>query len=173
MTPPIDQLYFDWLCSQIKFPRNFNATFNELLVRLHETEFHWIIPGDDNRIHDAEDMRVMFTQNGLKIHYFKPYISVLEIIISVSQRLEFVASGQAPEWAWRLIDNLQLNHYYDPLNNDKMLEIDDILDRLIWRTYERNGRGGFFPLLFPKEDQTRVEIWYQLNAYALEIVQEA
>lgn len=171
-----DEPYYEWLISQIEFPINFRETFDELLHRLHETEFVWTIPGDDNRVQDGKDLRTDFRYkvdmpNDFPELEFKPFVSVLEIIIAVSRILEFVAGGQAPGWAWRLIDNLGLNHFYDPLDAEKIQAVDEILETLIWRTYERNGKGGFFPLLFPVEDQTKVEIWYQLNAYINEIIQ--
>lgn len=167
----IDQPYFDWLISQIEFPRNFKGTYGELLVRLHETEFIWTISGDDNRVQDVQDLRREYRENFGSVR-FKNYVSVLEVMIAVSRILEFVAGGQANAWAWRLIDNLRLNHYYDPLTPSKRAKIDNILENLIWRTYKPNGTGGFFPLIFPREDQTKVEIWYQLNAYVNEIVKE-
>jgi len=40
---------------------------------------------------------------------------------------------------------------------------------LIWRDYHADGRGGFFPLTNPDTDQTKVEIWYQMNAYVTEM----
>lgn len=169
-----DQPYYEWLVSQIEFPRNLKKTFNELLMRLHETEFVWILSGDDNRVQDGKDLRVEF-----KYKYgrdfpgmlFQDYVSVLEIIIAVSRDLEFVAGGKAPAWVWRFIDNLRLNIYYDPLTSEKIDEVDDILQNFIWRTYDRSGNGGLFPLVFPKEDQSKVEIWYQLNAYVNEIIE--
>lgn len=169
----IDQPYYEWLISQIEFPRNFKKTFHELLRHLHEVEFVWIVDGDDNRVQDAKDLRIEFIRRFPKYAdlEFKLYVSVLEIIIAVSRILEFVAGGEAPAWAWRLLDNLRLNNFYDPLTKRKRRELDDILENLIWRTYERNGQGGFFPLIFPIEDQTKVEIWYQLNAYVKEIIQ--
>lgn len=167
----VDQPYYEWLISQIHFPRNFNKTFDQLLDRLHRVEFVWIVDGDDNRIQDAKDLRTEFMRKYSFDLEFKSYVSVLEIIIAVSRILEFIAGGEAPDWAWRLIDNLRLNNYYDPLTKRKRREIDDILEAFIWRTYERNGQGGFFPLIFPEEDQTKVEIWYQLNAYVKEIIQ--
>ena len=54
---------------------------------------------------------------------------------------------------------------YDPISKRKSIKIDDILDTLIWRTYEYDGIGGFFPLTNAEEDQTKVEIWYQMAAY--------
>lgn len=171
---PIDKPYFDWLISQIEFPRNFHKTFHELLDHLHQVEFVWVVDGDDNRVQDAKDLRTEF-KNKFQGHFpemeFKNYVSVLEVMIAVSRILEFVAGGEAPAWVWRLIDNLKLNNFYDPWNKTKRGQVNDILDTLIWRTYERDGQGGFFPLIFPAEDQTKVEIWYQLNAYAKEIIQ--
>jgi hypothetical protein len=31
--------------------------------------------------------------------------------------------------------------------------------------------GGFFPLTHPNDDQRKVEIWYQMNAYLDELEQ--
>lgn len=170
----IDKPYFEWLISQIEFPRTFKKTFDELLVNLHQVEFVWIIDGDDNRVQDARDLRLEFANKSADYFHeleFNSYVSVLEVIIAVSRILEFVAGGQAQGWAWRLMDNLGLNLFYDPLTKNKQNRLNEILENLIWRTYERNGRGGFFPLISPEEDQTKVEIWYQLNAYVKEIVQ--
>lgn len=171
-----DEPYYKWLISQIKFPVNFKETFDQLLRHLHETEFVWLVVGDDNRIQDGKDLRIHFMDefdvpNDFPELEFKEFVSVLEIIIAVSRICEFVGGGLAADWAWRLIDNLGLNHFYDPLDPEKIQAVDEILETLIWRTYERNGKGGFFPLLFPVEDQTKVEIWYQLNAYINEIIQ--
>jgi hypothetical protein len=72
-------------------------------------------------------------------------------------------------WAWKLIKNLKLHNMYDPLTSRKVDIIDEKIEALIWRTYEPDGSGGFFPLKNAKEDQTKVEIWYQMNAYVIEI----
>jgi hypothetical protein len=52
----------------------------------------------------------------------------------------------------------------------KQEEISTIFSiRLIWRTYEPDGSGGFFPLMHPSDQRIRhkVEIWTQMNAYWL------
>jgi hypothetical protein len=66
-----------------------------------------------------------------------------------------------------LMENLDLERYNDntPFSD---AAIDELLDRVIWRTYRRNGAGGLFPLKRTREDQRQVEIWYQLCAYLLE-----
>jgi hypothetical protein len=94
---------------------------------------------------------------------------MLEILVSLSRRVAFTAGGEATFWAWKLLENLNLTRMYDPLTARKSQKIDDILDRLIWRTYESNGNGGFFPLNWPLDDQTKVEIWFQMNEYVNEI----
>src|SRR5882757_9817868 len=147
MLNPSDQEYFDWLTSQIDIPKTFHATFHDLFERLHNTEFLWTVTGDDNRVQDAVDLRHGFTR--VK---FKQYVSVLEVLIPISRNLEFTAGGSAGEWAWQLLENLQLNHFYDPLSKQQLGVADNVLEALIWRTYENNGRGGFFPLNKPHAD---------------------
>jgi hypothetical protein len=58
---------------------------------------------------------------------------------------------------------------YDPLSRTKARRANAILDRVIRREYEPDGTGGFFPLQNPLEDQTQVEIWYQMAAYINEL----
>jgi len=53
--------------------------------------------------------------------------------------------------------------------NGKAEQVDEILESLIWRTYDPDGHGGFFPLRRPKGDQTEEEIWHQMNLYVGEI----
>jgi hypothetical protein len=43
--------------------------------------------------------------------------------------------------------------------------VNQILTNLVERTYQKNGKGGLFPLKQPAKDQRRVEIWYQMAAY--------
>jgi hypothetical protein len=89
-------------------------------------------------------------------------------LVALSRRLEFIAGGEQDVWAGQLLKNLGLDKMYDPVSARKINQIEDILEALIWRTYERDGKGGFFPLKHTEEDQTKVEIWYQMNAYVNE-----
>lgn len=93
--------------------------------------------------------------------------SMFELLIGLSRRLSFEDDGEPRGWFWHLMDNIGLRIYSDA----KMMStvrIDEILDRVIWRTYEYDGTGGLFPLKYPAKDQTEVELWYQLSAYLLE-----
>ena len=133
------------------------------------TEFVWFIPNDDNRIDDGRALRREFLyENGTHEHIGKEDFgpcSVLEVLIGISRRLAWLAGGAAEIWAWQLLDNLDLLRMSDPLSNRNLRKVDEILETLIWRTYSPDGTGGFFPLLHPEQDQTKVEIWYQMAAY--------
>ena len=175
MTTQLDSAYFEWLISQIQV--NGTRTFNELFGRMHDTEFLWTVPNDDNRIGDALELRPEFLDH---IHSLSPReikrfrspterpVSVLEVLIALSRRLTFYAGHTAPVWAWKLIKNLGLNKASDPLDDVKAQRVEDTLYALIWRTYEPDGVGGFFPLNWAKEDQTKIEIWDQMNQYIME-----
>jgi hypothetical protein len=95
--------------------------------------------------------------------------SVLEVMIGLSRRLAFYAGGEPEGWAWQLLCNLDLRTFRDPLSRRKASVVAELLHSLIWRTYAPDGTGGFFPLAWPKEDQTKVELWYQMSAYVEEI----
>lgn len=170
---PIEQEYYVWLVSQISLPTN-GSIFHELLSQMHSTEFLWngdhFVAGDHNRIEDARELRREFT-GGKKISVIPPGdgVSFLEVLIGLSRRTAYADGEQdAAWWAWKLIRNLRLNRMIDPLSPGQMNRVDLILESVVWRTYREDGRGGFFPLKNPQKDQTKVEIWYQMNTYLIE-----
>lgn len=160
-----DYDYYEWLISQIAIPNG--KSYTGLFEIMHNTEFFWTVPNDDNRIQDALDLRTHFL-NGKNETINLAGATLLEILISLSQRVAFIASGSPRKWAWKLLKNLRLTQKSDPLTDEDIVRINNVLDALVWRTYQKDGRGGFFPLKFPEEDQTKVEIWYQMNKYAIE-----
>lgn len=164
-----DTEYFVWLTNQIAIPERNPHTYHGLFERLHETEFVYTVLGDDNRAQDARDLRAQFSDGAWRAP--RRPVSVLELLIALSRRTAFICGGHAEEWAWHLLENLNLHKASDPLGRKKADRVDETLERLIWRTYEYDGTGGFFPLRHPKEDQSKLEIWFQMNAYALEIME--
>lgn len=175
MTLPINEVYFTWLCDHVNvaYGRPTDKTFHSLLGLLHGKEFIWIVPNDDNRLEDAMDLRHAFfnenrVTNSRDLLNGVPPLSVLEVIIGLTERLSFLDGGDPKDWAWRLIENLGLHKQCDPITPRREEYIEDKLETLIWRTYEQDGIGGFFPLAFPQEDQTKVEIWHQMSAYLAE-----
>ena len=167
MTKKFAERYYQWLAAQIHIDHvGIGKEYDDLFRYLHSREFVWVVPNDDNRAIDALSLRREFWGEGNR--YPRDGVSLLEVIIALSRRLEFVAGGEKEIWAGQLLKNLKLDRMYDILSPKKLTRIEDIVNTLIWRTYERDGSGGFFPLKHSEEDQTKVEIWYQMNAYVNE-----
>lgn len=143
---------------------------------LYLTPFVWTVPHDDNRLADGRDLRkefiheVIHDQGELEVDPDWIYIgcSVLELIVGLSRRLAFEAEGEAHYWFWVMLGNLDLSQYNDQ-RDISPCDVEEVLNRLIFRQYEPSGEGGLFPLKHPQEDQRRVELWYQLSAYVLEL----
>lgn len=175
MSAYLDALYFGWLYDQVCSDKGDDPseTYGELFHILYTKEYVWLIPNDDNRAEDGKDLRYIFLfEEGLDdsrrdTHWMNLNCSMLEFFIALAKRMEFETDVDATDWFWHFLDNLDLNHLNDGANIDHD-EVEMILDRVIWRTYEYNGGGGLFPLRYPERDQREVEIWYQLSDYILE-----
>jgi hypothetical protein len=176
MKAPLDELYFTWLYSQvadttIKTP---SRTYWGMCRQLYTKEFVWFVPNDDNRIEDGKDLRYEFVDdqklNDVDESWLHLGCSMLELLVGLSRRLAFEAEGQPRDWFWRLIRNIGLQNFSDsnPFHMTQE-EVDEILNRVIWRTYEKTGHGGLFPLMNQHKDQRQVELWYQLSSYVLEL----
>ena len=145
-----------------------HKSYNDMFELMHNMEFVWTVPNDDNRVQDGLDLRYEFAGDDSK-RLLLQGVTMLEILISLSKRVAFTAGGEPQVWAWRLLKNLKLTKKPDPLTELNRARVIDILETVIWRTYRMDGTGGFFPLKNPQKDQTQVEIWYQMNAYVIEM----
>lgn len=178
MKKPLDELYLVWLYRQVGDPEIEDParTYWRILKQLYTKEFVWIVPNDDNRIVDGTDLRYEFVDESELMNVDSNWIrlgcSMLELLIGLSRRLSFEAEGEPRAWFWELMDNLGLKKYHDNRYNSKAdvaeKVVDTILERVIWRTYFHDGRGGLFPLKSTARDQRDVELWYQLSEYVLE-----
>jgi len=176
MSAPLDELYFEWLYSQSCSVRLKNPvrTYWNLFRILFKHEFLWIIPNDDNRCQDGKDLRIEFLRSrgidpeDVDPHWLDEGCSMLELFLGLARRLAFITNAEPDEWFWELLENLDLRKYNDSVHIPERHVRKNILDRVIFRTYRRNGHGGLFPLEHPQEDQREVELWYQLNAYLRE-----
>lgn len=167
----VEGSYFDFLCSMLDGKR----VCHDLLLRhLHSIEFYSFVPNDDNRGEDGKKLRDMFKAEMGGAGLTKP-CTVLEMLIGLSFRMEGELEGspealRMDECFWTLIENLDLwwcndGAYYP---DDGSLAVDECTDRLLKRTYKRDGKGGLFPLDRTRNDQRKVEIWYQMAEYLLE-----
>lgn len=176
MDKPLDELYFIWLYNQVGDPEvtDPSRTYWWMLKQLFTKEFVWFIPNDDNRAEDGRDLRHEFAEQkrikNVDPDWIRLGCSMLELLIALSRRLSFQAEGEPRDWFWKLIKNLGLQSFNDYKYQIRLPEerIDDILNCVIWRTYQYDGHGGLFPLKNAKRDQRKIELWYQLSAYILE-----
>lgn len=173
MSELLDESYLEWLYGQVadsdvKDPR---LTHWKLLRQMFQKEFAWIIPNDDNRMEDGKELRREFVRDinldDIDPHWADLGCSFLELMVGLSRHMAFNAGGEPYYWFWRLMENIGLNDISDAKRVAKR-KVDDAMDNVIWRQYEPDGSGGFFPLREPNKDQRGVELWYQLSAYVLE-----
>jgi hypothetical protein len=169
--------YYSWLCDLINVNQR-DKSYWLLANALHQKDFEWTVPNDDNRACEGKNLREEFCDDeGIEYIYdaFHDQCSMLEMIIALAYRCEEIMVDQMEhmemvDWFWRILENVQL----DELTDDAFyalhgpIMVDEISERIINRTYHRNGEGGLFPLKHPKKDQRKVELWYQMNAYLME-----
>lgn len=169
---PLDEAYFEWLAVQVVNIRlkNPRTTYWEVLKQLYRTEFLWRIRNDDNRVIDGLELRGEFLQGSSAEGWESQGCSFLEMLIALSRRLTFQTEGvSATEWFWQLLVNVGLDISDADYEERRMgMFVDQVLQNINNRTYDKNGEGGLFPLHESEIDQTKTEIWYQMNYYLLE-----
>lgn len=173
MNEPIENLYFNWLCTKVHRVENPtpSLTYWKLFKELYETEFAWLISGDDNRAEDGRELRLEFQiESNIQgdNNWFESPCSVFEMLIAFSRRTEFAAGETPAFWFWHFLSNLGLGDANDA-SEITSEEIQDILNDFVWRNYSDTGQGGLFPMQNPPLDQRKVEIWYQFCEYLVDI----
>jgi hypothetical protein len=173
MTELLDELYLTWLYGQVASVEetDLSQTYWRLAKLCYKKEFVWHIPHDDNRGEDGKDLRYEFYGDkqleGVDHGWMHMGCSMLELFIGVARRFAFEANKKPGECFWEMMANCRLDQFADNESYpDEM--VDELLEKLIWRTYRADGFGGLFPLEHPEKDQRRVDIWYQMQAYLLE-----
>lgn len=171
--------YFEWLCGLISECFHVDR-YNLLLQYLFDKDFVYILEMDGNRLEDGVDLRSRFA-------YEKEYddawvcerlehrrCSVLEMMVALSLRCEEHIMGDSELgdrtglWFGKMIENLELDRADD--DNFSEYYADNIIERMLKRQYEPDGRGGLFTVENCTRDLRQVEIWYQLCWYLNTII---
>lgn len=169
--------YFEWLSSLVcknQFSKQFS--YGTLLRHLHDTEFIYSIPKDQNRAEDGLDLRYRFAMSCFYGSSHEAILeeldgpcSVLEMMVALSIRCEENImddpniGDRTRQWFWGMIANLGLNSMYDARYDRRF--VDDRLMIFLNRAYEPDGKGGLFRIRDCDRDLRTVEIWYQLCWY--------
>jgi hypothetical protein len=175
----LQEEYFAWLCELVDVGQQ-GCSYEKLMRALHERDFFWSVPNDDNRAFEGKELRCKFCEDYNIVYNYDEFsmaTSMLELIIALAYRCESLVEGQdnnlsVKEWFWKMMSNTGLDSFTDEVFDKKVLgdwcSVEQILNKIIDRSYNRSGKGGLFPLRFAKKDQRKVELWYQMCAYLLE-----
>lgn len=169
--------YFNWLYNLVCEKRYSNKiSYKKLLTRLHDTEFIYLIPRDQNRAEDGMDLRWRFIcETYDEQEYYEELLmyldgpcSVLEMMIALAIRCESIMDdplygNRTSQWFWGMIVNLGLGSMY--YSNFDIQSVDYIIERFLNREYEPDGKGGLFTIRNCDRDLRNVEIWYQICWY--------
>lgn len=170
----INNDYFEWMYDIIvagRYPKS--ISYRKLLMCLHNIEFTWIIPKDENRANDGIDLRYRFSIDREYDEDVSEYMtdpcSVLEMMLALAICCEESImddpniGDRTQQWFWGMIVSLGLG---DMMNSrfDKVY-VTETIHRFLNRDYRRDGKGGLFTIRDCDYDLRDVEIWYQLCWY--------
>lgn len=171
--------YFDWLKDRVEFFVQ-NVSYDRLLEKLYSIEYIPIMARDENRSVDGVAIRDEYytEMNGFSCYVDTP-CSFLEFLYALAIRMNFIYSDvyedRTQDMFWMMIENMGLYPFEDSYflaNEEAEIEVEEIVNRVIDRTYAEDGSGGLFPLKHPTADQRNVEVWYQMNQYLAELMRE-
>ena len=174
----VNQDYFHWLCEAVGIEQEDKAYW--LLAKdLHRMPFYSLVPHDENRAMDGVMLRDEYLDEINCPKYVRIDLedcTMLEMLVALAKRMDYETSNPRTEvnntagWFWEMMNNLGLSGFDDAhyVSQNGLLDVDDILKRLVERTYSRDGTGGLFPLKWASGDQREAEIWFQMNAYLAE-----
>lgn len=170
--------YFEWMYDLMCEGRLARGiSFRKLFAFLHDTEFVYFVPHDENRYEDGIALRYRFCLindcENLE-HYLDGPCSVLEMIVALAIRCEERIMSdpdkgdRTAQWFWSMINSLGLGGMYDSNFSEKL--VSDTIYRFLNRDYEPNGKGSLFTIRDWNRDARDAEIWHQLMAYLNTIV---
>lgn len=162
--------YFDWMYDMMcheKYTEPFS--YRKLLAYLHDTEFIYSIPRDENRWDDGYNLRRRFAlehENKAADDYIHGPCTVLEMMVALAIRCEETImddpnkGDRTSQWFWNMIVNLGLSTMTDNRYDERLVE--DVVRRFLYRRYGPDGKGGLFTVKNCDRDLRTVEIWHQM-----------
>lgn len=169
--------YFEWmyetLCGKRFAP---GMTYRKLLTFLHDAEFTYFIPYDENRAEDGIALRYHYclVHDCLDLEWcLTGPCSVLEMMLALSMKCEelmddITIGDRTSQWFWNMVTCMGLGSMNDTNYNEWL--VNDVVTIFLNREYEPDGRGGLFYVRGWPRDMRTSEIWHQLMAYINSIV---
>ena len=165
--------YFEWMYDIMcggRFAKT--ISYRELFTFLHDAEFTYFVPHDENRAEDGIALRYRYCLHhdceDLEYCLDGP-CSVLEMMVALAIRCEErimhdpAKGDRTAQWFWSMISSLGLSGMAD-YNFSEYL-VSDVIGRFLNREYDADGKGGLFTIKRWDRDARDAEIWHQLLAY--------
>lgn len=161
--------YYNWLVEMIYADDYTRHCYQKVLSLLYSKPFIWTIHNDGNREVDGLMLRDIYEKEiGLPAEKYGK-CSVLEMMIGLALRCEDNLMHDPEEgdrtylWFWEMMDNLGLTEQDDYCFNETTCV--RIIDRMLYRRYDEDGKGGPFYIPNCSKNLKTAELWYQLNYY--------
>jgi hypothetical protein len=169
----MDEKYFNWLYEQVTCTDgSYQPAYTKVSALIHRIAFNDNVPHDSNRTAEARELRTLFTEETGNIpdsDWVVMPVSIFEVLVALVKAADFLYGRGMPDWYDIIMRNVGMDHYMDELFEPRHeAAVNRIWVRINDRAYNPSGHGGLFPLEHPKEDQRKVELWYQLSAYVIE-----
>lgn len=166
--------YFEWLFQIVCGNRySEQISYRKLLMYLHDIDFRYLIPKDQNRAEDGIELRYRFAvsqgyrdSSNTIMRMLSGPCSVLEMMVALAIRCEENimddpdVGDRTGQWFWGMVNNLGLGSMYDRHFDEPYVE--EVIDCFLERDYAPDGKGGLFTVRNYDRDLRDVEIWHQL-----------
>lgn len=175
--------YFEWIYNLVYTDRYYEdggLSYRKLLMQLHNIEFTYILPLDENRAIEGVNFRYRFGyEKGYPDDLIRRYLdtrpcSVLEMMMALALYVEETImddpkfGNRTGQWFWNMIVSLGLGQMTD-VHYDRD-SVDYVITRFLNRDYAPNGEGGLFTIHNTPYDLRDVEIWNQCMWYLNEFL---
>lgn len=179
----ITEAYFNHLKSDTFLLKGEQRMYEGVLRVLHDIPFTWIIHADDSRSGDAVTFRQYEFLDQLEISADTNMValgqwataapSCLEVLLACARRWQFYFGGPSvPYYFTKMFNNMGFNQFPGrALGPAEQNQIREMVDIWLTRQFYPNGLGSPWPLnrgFNEVEDQRRIDIWSQMNAYSAE-----
>lgn len=146
-------------------------TYRKLLTFLHDVEFVYFIPYDENRAEDGIALRYRYclANDCTELEWcLAGPCSMLEMMLALAMKCEelmdnLTIGDRTAQWFWNMITNMGLGSMNDTNYNEWL--VNDVVTVVLNREYDPDGRGGLFRVRDWDRDMRTAEIWHQLMAY--------
>ena len=163
--------YFRWLLGKVELRSD--TRYSILCEQLFHTEFRWdlTIDLDADRAENGMALRIIYhEETGLHANMNGEPCNILEMLVALSIAMEEIMGDvddcHPGRWFAEMIYNLDLADMTDD-NYTPNVVINNV-GNWMSRNYDKNGRGGLFPLRSRCKDQRKAPIWEQAGNYLSE-----